>query len=178
MAGDFKDVGFVVKTQDYKDADKIITLVTRNHGLITVFAIGARRQNSKKSPHLDLISLVEIQVSGKEYLFMDQASTTSSFPKIKSDLKKISLCMSFFEVLTQMVPSSVDDPELFKSLVVFITRLEEIKEEKELNQISSKFARYLLRHLGYSDIPPQSLKSMSGYFESLMNRKIIAKEMV
>ncbi len=178
MAGEIKDVGVVVKTQDYKDADKIITILTKNHGLITAFALGARRQNSKKSPHLDLISQVDIQLRGKEYLYLDQASTIHSFAKIKSDLNKISLCMSFFEILTQLTPSSVDDPEMYESLVNFLNKVEAVDTKIELNQVSAKFAKYILRHLGYPETPPASIGTISSYFESLMNRKLIAKEIV
>lgn len=178
MGGEFKDVGVVVKTADYKDADKIITILTKNHGLITAFALGARRQNSKKSPHLDLISQIDIQVRGKDYFYLDQASTINSFPNIKSNLKKISLCMSFFEIFTQLVPSGVEDQELYSSLIVFLSKIESLDNEKEQGRVTSKFARYLLRHLGYPETLPQSLKNVSSYFESLMNRKLIAKEMV
>lgn len=178
MGGEFKDVGVVVKTADYKDADKIITILTRNHGLISCFALGARRQNSKKSPHLDLISQIDIQIKGRDYLYLEQASTVASFSKIKGDLKKISLCMSFFEILTQLVPSAVDDQELYLSLVVFLNKIESLESEKEQAKTSSRFALYLLRHLGYPEAPPQSLKNVSSYFESIMNRKLIAKEMV
>lgn len=178
MSGETKDVGVVIKTQDYKDADKIVTIITKNHGLLTLFALGARRQNSKKSPHLDLITEVDILFRGKDYLYLQQASTINSFSKTKSDLKKISLCMSFFEILTQLVPSNVDDIELYDSLIIFLKRIEEINDTKEFAQLSSKFARYLLRHLGYPEKPPQSLGNISSYFETLMNRKLIAKEMV
>lgn len=178
MAGELKDVGVVVKTQDFKDADKIITILTKNHGLITAFALGARRQNSKKSPHLDLISHVDIQLRGKEYLYIDQASTINSFAKIKSDLKKISLCMSFFEIINQMIPLGVEDPEMYTSLINFLKKIEISDDKAEQNRVCSKFSRYILRHLGYPEFPPQSISSISGYFESLMNRKIIGKEMV
>ncbi len=178
MGGEFKDVGVVIKTADYKDADKIITILTRNHGLITTFALGARKQNSKKSPHLDLLSQVSFQVKGRDYFYLEQASTIKSFFKIKTDLKKISLCMSFFEILNHLVPSRVEDKELYTSLIIFLEKIEQTKEEKEQNQLSSKFARYLLRHLGYPEKPPQKIKNISTYFESLMSRKLIAKEIV
>ncbi|OGD83646.1 DNA repair protein RecO [Candidatus Collierbacteria bacterium RIFOXYD1_FULL_40_9] len=178
MVGEFKDKGVVVKTTDYKDADKIITLLTRNHGLISAFALGARRQNSKKSPHLDLISQVDIQIRGKEYQYIDQASTVSSFTNIKADLKKISLCMSFFEILTQLTAPGVEDPEIYQSLLVFLNQIEKAKSQAQQNQTASRFAKYLLRHMGYPERPPQNIASVSSYFENLMNRKLISKEIV
>ncbi len=178
MLGETKDVGVVIKTQDYKDADKIVTIITKKHGLLSLFAIGARRQNSKKSPHLDLITEVDILFYGKDFLYLQQASTINSFSKTKLDLKKISLCMSFFEILTQLVPANVEDLELYDSLVVFLKKIEELEDAKECGRLSSKFARYLLRHLGYPEMLPQSLGNISSYFETLMNRKLIAKEMV
>ncbi len=51
--------GVVIKKTNFSEADKIVTIFTRDHGKITVLAKGLRRLSSKRSGSLDLFSLVK-----------------------------------------------------------------------------------------------------------------------
>ncbi len=173
----YNDSGVIIKTQDYKEADKIITLVTSNHGLVYYHAIGARRSASKKSPHLDLFSHIKFGATVQNNQnILTQADSLNYHQSIKIDLKKISLAMSFSEILHNLLPAEVEDTELYSSLVNFLDALDKSPNEEVSRQISGKFGHYLLRHLGYPPPPKNSNESLSTYFEYLMNRKIIGKE--
>lgn len=177
MPETYSDLGVVVRVVDYKEADKVVTLVTKNHGLVTLIALGARRSNSKKSPHIDLFNLVSFNVSGSQNLkFLLQVDIQQHFSSVKSSLNKIRLCMTFAEIICQIIPEGVDDAETYLSLLNFLSAIDSSENETELNSLSKKFGHYLLRHLGYPPPTNTSNGSLSSYFESIINRKIIGME--
>lgn len=178
MPKDFKDLGVILKTQDYKEADKIITILTKSNGLVVVFAIGARRPKSKKAPHLDLINHCQFQIRNNGVNFLSEILPISDYQGLKKDLKKISICMSFFEIIIELVPEGVEDENLYFSLVNFLNQLSSENNLEKQSKLLSGFAKYILRHLGYQDSMPANTQSISKYFEFLMNKKIFAKEIV
>ncbi len=175
MRRSYNDSGVIIKTLDAKEADKVISIVTENHGLVHYFAVGSRRSNSKKAPHLDLLTHLKLSASVSNHQnTLLQADSLAFFPELKQNLKKVGVAMSFLEILSQLLPAEVEDKEIYTSLVNFLTTLNSA-EDREIKALSSQFGSYLLRHLGYP--PPSSLENnLSSYFETLMNRKIIGKE--
>lgn len=151
-------------------------MVTQNHGLVHYFAVGARRNTSKKSPHLDLISQIKFSANyNNSQSYLLQVESVNYFSNIKNNLKKIGTVMSFLEILYHLLPAESEDSEVYQSLVVFLSAINNSLSLKEDREISRKFGNYLLRHLGYPP-PPANGLNISSYFELLMNRKIIGKE--
>lgn len=177
MPREYKDLGVIIKTQDYKDFDKIITICTKSKGIVTSIARGVRRSVSKRSPHIDLLNLITFQISEGNSKFLGEVVCNSSFPGIREDLKKISIAMSFMEIINSLVPEEAADEELFLSLNNFLKKINTSTSKEEIDKTSSAFARYLLRHLGYPENSPHQT-TFSSYFEYLMNKRIIGKEIV
>lgn len=177
MNAAYSDIGIVLRGNDSGEADKYITLITHEHGLINCIARGARRISSKKAPHLDVFNIVKFQVGrGENPLYLNQAESTSFYPNIKSDFGKIGICMTIIEILLNTIPANVEDEEIYMSLKSFLDGMEKATGSKEINNLGRQFGLYILRHLGYP--PPKNANSdnLSTYFESIMNRKIISKE--
>ncbi|KKT42832.1 MAG: hypothetical protein UW64_C0015G0021 [Microgenomates group bacterium GW2011_GWC1_44_37] len=84
--------------------------------------------------------------------------------------------MTMAEILTNTLPVDVEDREIFLSLKSFLEGLEKAFDQKDINKISRRFGLFILRHLGYP--PPKSPDTdpLSSYFEAIMNRKIISKD--
>lgn len=170
----FSDRGIVLGTVDYKDTDKIVSLLTEKHGLVRFFARGVRRQGSKKGPHLDLFQLVRFQTQrGNTPIHLLQLETEKFFPNIKSSFEKIKLCLILVEILNNTLAQEVPDLEIFSSFVNYLDALNNSVDVQKDNQLTRKFSLYLLRHLGY---PSPTGVNISSYFETIMNRKIIANQ--
>lgn len=177
MRGGYNDLGIIVKTQDYGEADKIISILSQNHGLVHYFATGARRSSSKKSSHLDVFSHINYSVNTRNSQnYLTQADSLNYFSSLKKDLKKISLGFSFLEIIYNLLPAEVEDEELYLSLLNFLNALNSSTDPQKDSQLCSNFGQYLIRHLGYPPPPPNLSTNLSGYFETLMNKKIIGKE--
>lgn len=177
MWSSYSDNGIVIRSVDSGEADKFVSIITENHGLESFLARGARRITSKKASHLDMLNLVRFSVSrGVSPRFLNQVESVSFFPAIKADYSKIGLCLTFTEILSQLLPFDVEDREIYLSFKSFLEALEKITGKKEANRLARRFGLFLMRHLGYPPPKFPDTDNLSGYFESIMSRKIISTE--
>src|SRR5437899_6348533 len=56
----YRDRAVVLRKHDYGEADRIFTLLTRDHGKVGAIAKGARRTSSKLGPSLELYGHVDV----------------------------------------------------------------------------------------------------------------------
>jgi hypothetical protein len=80
------------------------------------------------------------------------------------------------EILTNTLPVDVEDKEIFLSLKSFLEGLDKVEDRKDINELSRRFGLFLLRHLGYPPPKFPEKDNLSSYFEVIMNRKIISKD--
>lgn len=174
MRPSFSDTGIIVRSVDAGEADKFVSIITKDHGLHDFIARGARRITSKKAPHLDLFNLVKFQCSrGDHPKYLEQVESQAYFPEIKKNFAKIGLCLTILEILTNTLPIEVEDKEIYLSTKAFLEAVEKSKTPSETNRLGRKFGLFLLKHLGYP-LPklPQTAK-LTTYFESIMSKKLI-----
>ncbi len=86
----YRDSGVVVRTHKLGEADRIITLLTRNHGRVRAVAKGVRRTSSKFGARLEPMGLVDLQcytgrsldsVTQVESLFSFGADLATDYPR-------------------------------------------------------------------------------------------------
>ncbi|TMF69793.1 MAG: DNA repair protein RecO [Chloroflexi bacterium] len=58
--GTYRDRAVVLRKLDYGEADRIFTLLTRDHGKVGAIAKGVRRQESKLGPSLELYGHIDV----------------------------------------------------------------------------------------------------------------------
>src|SRR2546422_7479498 len=56
----YRDRAVVLRKLDYREADRIYTLLTQTHGKVGAIAKGVRRQESKLGPSLELYGHVDV----------------------------------------------------------------------------------------------------------------------
>jgi DNA repair protein RecO (recombination protein O) len=174
----FSDLGIVLKSVDFAEADKLVGILSHNHGYQEFIAKGARRQNSKKAPHLDLFNKIKFQVGrGHSPQLLIQADTEEYFASLKTSLEKIRIALSIAEILTSILPKEEEDRESFVSLVNFYSSLNKPLSHSELSRITNEYSLYLLRHLGYPQPKTNNPATLSVYFENLMSKKIISRSL-
>ena len=91
--------GLVLKTVDYKDADKIVTILTDSHGKISAKAKGVRRKSSTLSAAVLPFTYCTFQLfkQGKNYT-LDDADLEMQFLGLSKDILKLSLASYFSEL--------------------------------------------------------------------------------
>lgn len=105
----------VLREVQYKDADKLLTVLTETEGKLTVKARGALRKNCKYSAAAQMLAYSEMtlfQHAGKWSL--NEAETLEQFLPLRSDLARLALGTYFAALLETVSNEGVADPELLK----------------------------------------------------------------
>src|SRR5690554_843556 len=96
--------GLVTKTVDYKDSDKILTLLTFEKGRITVIAKGVRKQGSKLAHCARLFYCGEFEcVSSKGLMVLTGSSMIEDFSSLANDLETLYCASHLIEVTQHLV---------------------------------------------------------------------------
>jgi DNA repair protein RecO (recombination protein O) len=59
----YNDEGIVLRRVDYAEADRILTVLTREHGKVGVIARGVRKAPGRMAPHTDLFARSAMQIA-------------------------------------------------------------------------------------------------------------------
>lgn len=82
-----KAEGVVLRHQDYGEADRLLTVFTREQGKLRLLAKGVRRLRSRKAGHLEPFTRAQLLlVRGKEMWLVTQADTLDAYLPLREDL--------------------------------------------------------------------------------------------
>ena len=116
----FTDSGIILLRQDFREADRIVSLYTKEHGRINVRLPGVARSVGK------LKALSEPFVCADYRIYIRRGGTIGTvtggkinqvFPHIRQDLKKLALAFHFCELLYRMTPLHQPSPGKFDLLL-------------------------------------------------------------
>lgn len=83
----FKTQAIILRRHDYGEADRILTLLTPDHGKLRAIAKGARKLTSRLNGHLELYSRVALLIAhGKDLHVVSQAEQLEAFLPLHGDL--------------------------------------------------------------------------------------------
>jgi len=105
--------GIVLRVTDYNDRDALLTVLSRNHGKLTVKARGLRRKNSP------LVAPCQLLAYGEFTLFeyrgqytINEAHSLELFQNLRRDLTMLSLGTYFAQVAELISQEDLPNPEL------------------------------------------------------------------
>jgi len=120
----FRDEGIVLRTMRLGEADRIITLVTPEHGKVRAVAKGVRKTKSKLGGRLDLLTHVSLMCwRGRELDVITQAEIIDVFRPIRADLDKMPVAFTMLEAVDQVAVERHPMPKLFKMLLGALSTL-------------------------------------------------------
>ena len=100
MSRTYKATGINLKSMPLGETDRLVTILTRELGLIRVVAPGARKQNSKLGGRMGLFVVNELLVSkGRSLDKITQAETLESYPGLSKNLSKLAASQYLAEVV-------------------------------------------------------------------------------
>jgi DNA repair protein RecO (recombination protein O) len=107
------------------EADRIVTLMTEQHGKVRAVAKGVRRTTSKFGSRLEPLSHVALLGwQGRGDLdTINQVEVIDTFRPVREDLDRMSAAMSMLEVVDQIGQERHGNPRLYEMLVGAMTAL-------------------------------------------------------
>jgi len=142
--------GVILKKQNYREADQIITVWTREAGKVRILARSVRLSKSKLCPSLSELSWVELQIVGKHLPILTSAKSIKSFSSLLTDLKKTAIGFYAAELMLKMTADEHPNEEAFDLLVDFLHCLDKLDYSVKYYPLLESFSLKLLSALGFS----------------------------
>lgn len=125
MSRTYKATGINLKAMPLGESDRLLTILTVDHGLVKVIAPGARKQPSRLGGRTDLFVINEILVAkGKQLDKLTQAETVRSFPSLAQHLGKLTASQYLAEIVLFQALSDCPQEALFYLFVEHLERIE------------------------------------------------------
>jgi len=122
----YRDEGVVLRTMRLGEADRIVALLTRDHGKVRAVAKGVRRTTSKFGGRLEPMSHVALLCwKGRELDIVNQAEVLDSFRRVREDLSRVTKAFTVLEVADQLAQEHLAAPRLYQMLVGALRALEQ-----------------------------------------------------
>lgn len=108
-----KTDGLVVRQVNYKDNDQILTVLTKEHGLMTLKARGVRSRSSRLKGACQLLAYSEFTIfENRGFHTIDEANAIQMFPELRTDIELLSLASYFAQVSEVLSQEDMPNPEL------------------------------------------------------------------
>jgi len=136
-----------LRHSNYAEADRILTIYTRDHGKLKVIAKGIRKIQSRKAGHLEPFTYSTIQLARSHELpIISQAETVLGFPNIHADLDRTAQAALVIELLDRFTFEAEHNSLLFGLVIDTLKRL----DTSEDSFLPVKYYEiHLLDSLGY-----------------------------
>lgn len=140
--------GIILRETNYKDSDKILTVLTDQRGKCTVKARGCRRKGSALSACAQLLAYSDMTLlEYRDRLTLTEGSTIALFPQVRRDLERLALGSYFAQVTEAAAPEEDGDRSLLSLLLNCLYALDTL--DKPLPLIKAAFELRLLTVSGY-----------------------------
>lgn len=124
----FSAEGLIVKEMNVGESDRLITIFTREHGIIKAFASGAKNIKSKKAAGTSLLTYSAFQILNKKGTFrIYEATPIASFFTMGTDIEVLTLSQYFCELALEFAEDDVPNEELLR---LFLNSLHFLTKEK------------------------------------------------
>jgi DNA repair protein RecO (recombination protein O) len=143
--------GVVLRETKYKEADKLLTVLTAHEGKRTVKARGCRRKGSPIAACAQLLAWSDMTLfEYKDYYTLTEGSTIALFRHMREDLDKLALGSYFAEVVETVAEEGLPQPGLLSLLLNGLYALDAL--DRPLPLVKAAFELRLLCEAGYAPL--------------------------
>lgn len=114
----FQTDGLIIREQQTGEDDRLVTLLTRDHGVIRAFVRGAKRVKSRAQSATQLFAYGAYSVyRGRDAYSIDEAQPKEIFFDLRNDITALSLAQYFCELVGELAPVE-DDADDYLRLIL------------------------------------------------------------
>jgi len=118
----------VIGSRDIDEEDRLLTLLSKDHGVIYAYARGANRMKSKLAPTTELLCYSSfVLFKNKDRYTVDYADSLNMFFGLRRDIEKLSLATYFAELSATIAPQSEGAEDFLRLLLNSLHLLEKEK---------------------------------------------------
>ena len=124
--------GLVLRLTDYNDRDALLTVLTANHGRLTLKARGLRRKNSPLTASCQLLAYSEFTLFEYRGMYtINEAASIELFQSLRRDLVKLSLGTYFAQVAEVLSQEDLPNPDLLSLVLNCLHALSKLNEPED-----------------------------------------------
>jgi len=140
MDSTFPTKAIILNRRDWREADRLVSVYTPNHGRLSLLARGACKANSKMAAHLEPLSLSRLLVvKGKGFDYVGGALLEEAFWGIKQDLNKLYFAGEALRNFSLLVREGEADADIFSWLEKWLLSLEAAGNGGDLDKEEGRF---------------------------------------
>lgn len=122
----------VLRVTDYNDKDSLLTVLTLEHGKLTLKARGLRRKNSPLIAPCQLLAYGEFTLFDYRGMYtINEAQSVELFHGLRRDLTKLSLGTYFAQVAEVLSQEDMPNPELLALVLNCLYALDKLGKPEE-----------------------------------------------
>lgn len=141
----------IIRVRDFDEADKIITLLTREEGKVSAVAKGARRPRSRFAAATQLFTHCDVALfSGKRMDTLSQIEIRAAYRPLREDLVR----MAYATYLCELVDETVQEKQRMESVFLLLLATLHLISAAEIDPepVSRAFELKLMSLLGFRPV--------------------------
>lgn len=168
--------GIIIKRKNYHEADKILTVFTKEVGKIQIKAKGIRKITSKRASHTELLNHVVFSAYKNQGIpVLTEVIAINTFYEIKENLEDVGFAYHICELIDRLCPEGQGEEKIFTLLCETISLLpQKTKKIEYMNE----FGRDLLGILGYGYANFSKNTPVSFAIENIIEGKLKARQII
>jgi DNA repair protein RecO (recombination protein O) len=168
------DEGFVIKRVNFGEADRYITVFSRNNGKLELMAKGVRKITSRRSSHIEPLHRIKFNsVKGKNSYILTEAQLIHGFHDRDVTLEQLSSRFLICELMDKLCPINQQNESIYDLLQYTLARIEKGDVATQIKN----FQVELLTHLGFWDNGKKfhDEHDMRNFIESIIEKRLKTK---
>jgi DNA repair protein RecO len=165
--------GIVLKRSNLGEADRLVTIFTKEYGKVVAVAKGVRRITSSRAATIEPATQANFFFAvGKTIDILTQSNLICSFTHARDNLTRVTQTYQILEIVDLLTVEQQDHPEVYAILLDTLCSLESRGHKKAylLENI-----RLILKALGFTWDKKFSEEKLKDYIEDLANKRLRSK---
>ncbi len=170
-----KLTGIILKKQNYREADQIVSCWTQEAGKVRILAKSLRKPASKLNYACQDLAQVELYLAGKHLPTLIGAKPVRQFNSLRTDLKKTAIAFYAAELMLKMTADEHPNPEAYNLLTDFFYNLDRQNYSEQYFRLLDSFCVELLEILGFKipkDVDQLNHHTINKFIEYILERNI------
>ena len=140
--------GLIIKETNVGENDKLLVILTRDHGILRAFADGARRMKGKNSAATSLFCYGDFSLyKGKDTYKVTDVTPIELFFDLRYNLEALSLAQYFCEIVLKVTPEDFEPADYLRVILNSLHLL--LKGNKPIAQIKAVTELRLISLAGF-----------------------------
>lgn len=163
--------GIVIKRINLGEADRMLTIFTRDGGKVVLLAKGVRKIASRRGGNIELFNLIRGQAHSGT---LGEVSLVQSFPDWRKFLGRVTLAYQLCEVVDKLTGDDQAHPRVFAILKMALSNLGSLGDNWKAQMDS--WLLEILTDLGFWSETSVLEQDVFDYVESVVSRRMYSRD--